>query len=174
MELYIANVTKLDQIFSHYVDDKPGGADGKGGKLIETHIAAGHQILLEGEKSVLEGIIKRYRRYGIIEVKEAVRTRNFSGLMFQWEKEINMDLLNEAVERRHEVEDERSQQIRMIGILGDQQNADRIAKRVGIQDISVTAEIEEKPTAESRARGIKPMRQKLSVDEVNGQRRPNA
>jgi hypothetical protein len=166
MKLYIANVTKQEHVFVYNM-----GEDYEKGKRIELAIPAGHQIFLDDEQVMLEKIVKRYRRYGMIEVKEFDRGQKFSGLMFQWEKEINLDKLKAAVERRHEVEDSRANDMRMVGILGDQSAADRIARQTGLQGIKVTSEIEERTSKENNSRGVRPIRQKLTVDTEGGDRR---
>lgn len=169
MKMYLANVTKQRHVFCYRMDH----SEPEKRKLIELVIEPGHQIMIDEPQAKIESIISHYRNYGLIEVKEATRAQRFSGLMFQF-TEINLDRLNEAVERRKDHEDERSNELRKVGILGDQQAADQIARKVGIPEVRVTSEIEEKQTQADQARGSRLVRQKLTVAEDGERRRANA
>jgi hypothetical protein len=166
--VYIANVSKFTHLFCYRANNQ------KDGKLIELTIERGTQIKLEEEQPVLDAIITRYQRFGMIDVKEVGRVKKFSGLMFQYEKQIDIDKLKEAVERKHDQEDERANEQRMIGVLGDQERAKLVAREVGLPEIKVTSEIEERQSTEGPSQRARQLKQKLSVDETGTRRRANA
>jgi hypothetical protein len=167
--IFVANVSKQRHIFCYHAK-----GDHEKGKLLEFTIERGHQIKIEDTQAVLDKVIERYRRYGLIEVREVGTVKRFSGLIFQAEKPIDIDKLKEAVERQHNAEDERANEMRVVGVLGDQERAKQVAKEVGLPEIKVTSEVEERQSNDGANQTARPIRQKLSVAEDGIRRRANA
>lgn len=164
--VYIANVSKPNHLFCYHAR-----ADHAHGKLIELMINSGTQIKLVEPPEVMEKIINRYQRFGMVEARTVGRVQRFSGLVFQYDHEMNIDQLKEALERKRDIEDEQANDIRQLAVAGDHQRAQEVASEVGLPDIKVTSEVEERKPDNGASQSIRPLKQKLTVDIEGGVRR---
>ena len=152
-QLYIANVSKHNVILPYY---RPGVS-----KLQEPEIKSGSQICIEGEKSELETIIGRFRKFGVIEGNEVGRNPAFSGITYQWSHEFNIERLQEAVDKRGEVEDERAQTQREAMTAATDFQINQAAREVGLPEVKTIVEFEEKQAPNAQG---KPVKQQLKID----------
>lgn len=164
--VYIANVSKPNHLFCYHAR-----ADHAHGKLIELMINSGTQIKLMEPADVLEKVITRYQRFGMVEACNVGRVPRFSGLVFQYDREMNINQLKEAVELKKDLEDELSNDIRQLAVAGDHQRAQEVASEVGLPDIKVTSEVEERKPDNGASQSVRPLKQKLIVDSEGGVRR---
>jgi hypothetical protein len=157
MKLHIANTTPQQHLFQYWVPEVT--------KLQEQLIAPGSQIVLEADKSVLDGILAAHRRYGIVEAREAGRTAKFSGLCFQFDKPIKVDALGVAAERRHDFEGERANEVRTATVAAIHTSINDAARTVGLAKVKTSSEIEERQSPELAAAKGRALKQTLTVDE---------
>lgn len=101
--LYIANLTAQPHEFQYRVPADEGRTLTR--RVQTQKLAPGMQQMIHMETSlaVLEAIVDQHRKYGMVPASEAVRTKNFIGLAFQFDKPINLDQLEYAKDHNQNV-----------------------------------------------------------------------
>ena len=91
MILYVANCSKQIQDFQYWLPETP--------RAHAQIIGIGQQIKIAGSTDVLEGIIEQHRKYGIVNIKEVNRSKEFFGTAYSFDKPIDVDSIMNAIDR---------------------------------------------------------------------------
>jgi hypothetical protein len=153
MRVHIANCSKQPHDFIYWVpeNDRP----------LVRNIPIGGQIALDGSKDVLEGIIGQHRKYGLIDIKEIDRAREFHGIAFSFDKPIVVEQIVHAVEKNDEALQLAGDEVRKAAMIALDENAQTAAAETQTKLLASEAEIIEQPSGPND-RGPK-MSQKLEV-----------
>ena len=161
MRLNIGNATKQNHDFLFRM---PGLA-----KVNVLPIPKGSQVHIEGNREDLDFIIAQHVRYGLIDVKEFGKQKNFAGLVFSFNGTINMDKLAEAREIHNDFIDENAQNIREATTAASAAIIEGEAEHTGAKVGSTTFELEELP--DSRNEGKTRIKQTLIADKSASEKR---
>jgi hypothetical protein len=153
--LYIANCMKQTYEFIYRV---PGEDMQTLRKLNTVTIPPGAQARIHGEASlsVLEAIVEQHRHYGLIPVSEIVRTKEFVGICFSFDKPVPIDQLQYAVEHNDGVLFDRgTQQREDAAIVVDQALEGTIGRAIDQPLRAVEIEVLEDSDAPRLASGLR-------------------
>lgn len=145
-KLYVANATKQNQEFHFWTPEtrRP---------LIQT-ILPGQQVQIwqEAPRDQLEQIIRQHEIYGIKPASELDRNREYVGLVYQLDKPIVSDRIEQALMKNDEVLQEQALQRRKesAASLDDVMTRDSADAGVTLQGLSVEVREEERPGAETQ------------------------
>ena len=149
--LYIANCMKQTYDFAYRI---PGDEFAVHRRLNTVSIPPGAQARIHGEAPmpVLEAIVEQHRAYGIMPVDEIVRTREFVGICFSFDKPVPIDQLQYAIDHNTGVLFDRGEQQRQdAAIVVDQ----ALEGTIGQPMRSVELEVIEEADAPKLASGMR-------------------
>lgn len=111
MKLYVGNCTKQHLDLEYRV---PGEDAVQFRRVKPLRLNAGTQMMIHGEapRPVLDAILDQIRWIGIVPFDDVVRTRDFVGFVFSFDKPIPLDVLQYAFDHNDGVLFERGQQQR--------------------------------------------------------------
>lgn len=111
-KLYIANCTKQAHEFAFRVPAEDNF--GRQPRLATIRIDPGTQQQIMGDEPmvVLQAIVNQHRQYGLVSADEVVRTKEFVGRCYSFDKPVDLDKLNYAFDHNQGVLFERGQQQR--------------------------------------------------------------
>lgn len=144
--LYLANTTKQHHLFNYRLPENS--------QLFQVTIPAGGQVKLPHEDLSIDQlgyVIKQHEQYGLIDQKNIISMRAYTGLCYSIGKEIDMRRVRHAIEKNDEYLNEGAS--KMIGenlAAADKVVADATGGHAGVASL----EIEEKIPASA---GRKPM-----------------
>lgn len=154
--LYIANCTSAVLDFQYRV---PGDDLQMLRRVQMQRIGPGMQqrIHAEAPLAVLEAIVKQHERYGLIPVEEVPRTKGFIGICYSYDKPVDLERFQYAVDHNlgalHDVGDQRrleqaaATQLAIDNTLQDAQRHDASLPRAQLRGVSVeTYEDSDSPT----------------------------
>ena len=90
MKLYVANATKQNHDFQYWLPDAQ--------RPYTRQIPIGQQILIESDTVALERIVEQHILYGITDINDVVRGTQFHGIVFSFDKPINLERLIGAMD----------------------------------------------------------------------------
>jgi hypothetical protein len=110
--LYIANCTKQPHEFTYRVPVEDG--EGLTRRVQVQRIDPGTQQRIHNETAmiVLEMIVDQHIKYGLKPVAEVVRTKDFVGLCYSFDKPVNLDRLGYTFDHNEGVQQEISEERR--------------------------------------------------------------
>jgi hypothetical protein len=116
--LYIANCTKQVHEFCYRVPADDGAAYSR--TVRTQRIDPGTQQLIHTETAlqILEAIVDQHVIYGLLPAAEVVRTKNFVGLCFSFDKPVTMEAIAYALDRNEGVNFDRAEERREINAIG--------------------------------------------------------
>lgn len=125
--LYVANCTNQFYTFSYRIP----ADEGYGKRTHEQVILPGQQmrIYADAPLKVLEAIVEQKRPYGIVHVSEVVRTKQFVGICYEFDKPVDLERFQYAVDHNHGVLVERGEELRQEAAL-----ATNLAINTAVQD----------------------------------------
>lgn len=109
--LYIANCSKQPHEFLYRM---PAEGPAERSRVRSVRIEAGTQQMLVADAApvVLEAIVEQHRQYGLVPVTEVTNARTFVGLCYSFDKPVDLNRLEFAVEHNQGVLLERGEQQR--------------------------------------------------------------
>lgn len=110
-KLFVANTTRQAHDFAYQI---PAEDLSSFKRLSTQRIEAGTQQQIMGEAPlvVLEAIVEQHRRYGIVSAEEAVRTRGFVGLVYSFDRPVDLERMHYALDHNRGVLFEQGEQTR--------------------------------------------------------------
>ena len=106
MKMYVANTTHQVQDFQYRLPDSL--------KIYKQEIRIGGQIAVPGDitRNDVDFIVNQHAMYGLVDVKEIDRTRNFFGLCYSIDKPVDVERVKYAIIHNNEVLVERGKDLR--------------------------------------------------------------
>ena len=143
MELYIANCSKQDFLFTYMLPEIP--------RPFSHKIRAGAQIKLVQSQPEVDAIVKQHQLYGMMEVT-AVK-KGFGGLCYRFNKPINVEAIESGISQSDQENIERADEARKITAVAQDQIISQKAQEMGLKQKSgIEVEVvEEKKNAADTA-----------------------
>ena len=139
MELFIANCSKQDFLFTYMLPENP--------RPFSHKIRAGAQIKLIQDQIQVDAIIKQHQPYGIMEVGKV--NKGFGGLCYRFNKPISVEAIESGISQSDQENIERANEARKITAVAQDQIISQKAQEMGLKQKSgVEVEVvEEKKNA---------------------------
>ena len=139
MELFIANCSKQDFLFTYMLPENP--------RPFSHKIRAGAQIKLVQDQIQVDAIIKQHQPYGIMEVGKV--SKGFGGLCYRFNKPISVEAIESGISQSDQENIERANEARKITAVAQDQIISQKAQEMGLKQKSgVEVEVvEEKKNA---------------------------
>ena len=123
--LFIANCKKQAEDFNYRIPE-----------VVRTYvqnIPAGGQIEVyrDATMDILEGIIEQHRMYGLVNVSEIDRTKEFANLCYQFDKPITQNQIMYGIEHNSDVLEVRGNEMRKKAAVAINNNLERAAEESG-------------------------------------------
>ena len=123
--LFIANTKKQAEDFVYRIPE-----------VVRTYmqsIPAGGQIEVyrDAPMDVLEGIVEQHRIYGLVNVSEIDRTKEFANLCYQFDKPITQNQIMYGIEHNSDVLEVRGNEMRKKAAVAINNNLERAAEESG-------------------------------------------
>jgi len=144
--LYVANATKQNQEFHFWAPDNRR-------PLIQT-ILPGQQVQVwnEAPRDQLEQIVRQHEIYGIKPASELDRNREYVGMVYQFDKPIVSDRIEQALTQNDQALQKQALERRKesAAALDEAMTRDSAEAGVQLQGLSVEVREEERPGAETQ------------------------
>ena len=139
MELYIANCSKQDFLFTYMLPENI--------RPFSHKIRAGAQIRLVQTQLEADTIIKQHQPYGFMEVSHV--KKGFGGLCYRFNKPISVEAIEAGISQSDEENIERANEARKITAVAQDQIISQKAQEMGLkQKAGIEVEVvEEKKNA---------------------------
>ncbi len=124
-KLYIANCKKQAEDFVYRIPEAI--------RTYMQNIPAGGQIEVyrDAPMDILEGIVEQHRMYGLVDVKDIDRTKEFANLCYQFDKPITQNQIMYGIEHNSEVLEVRGNEMRKKAAVAINNNLERAAEESG-------------------------------------------
>jgi len=176
VQLFIANATAQRHAFMYYVPDDDGGRPSRGVLPRTQYIAAGGQEKISGDLSTaqLQAIVDQHQPYGLIDVNEIDRTKEFRGLCYSWDKPVSSARLAQLMTHNIDVLDERGRKMRELAAVSVSNNMETHMQenRMPGELKKVEMEITEVRTDRSDSDETAPQRVRVARENPEGRRGP--
>jgi hypothetical protein len=137
MRLHVANCSKLNHDFIYWVPERP--------RPLTRPIAIGQQIMIEGDKTLLEGIVAQHARYGLVDIKD-LDGKAFHGMAYSFDKPVPVERIIAGIEKNDEALQLAGDEIRKAAVIAADAHALATAQETGARLIESEAEIIEEST----------------------------
>lgn len=156
--LYVANCTMQDHDFIYRVPES--------NKLTLQRIPIGGQIVVLGQRATLAeltGIIEQHKRYGLRDVKEIDQTKDFTGLVYSFDKPVPIEKImhvnaaNADVTERNTREWRKQNAVALSNELRNRHDIGRLRNlQVEVEEERSSSEAQNKEVIEVLQEGIAP------------------
>ena len=163
MRMYIANCTKQNHVFTYRVPDSEETLS----RPRALEIKAGSQIRLPDDlnQSQIDAIVEQYARYGMVELKEIDRKKDFAGLCYNIDCSVNIDTIRVGLSHNDQVLRELGAKMRQEAGVAAFQKAEQIADEAGIGLNSVELSVvEDNPDKNDSTREGDPVAEGVRVN----------
>ena len=126
MELFIANCSKQDFLFTYMLPENP--------RPFSHKIRAGAQIKLVQDQIQVDAIIKQHQPYGIMEVGKV--SKGFGGLCYRFNKPISVEAIESGISQSDQENIERANEARKITAVAQDQIISQKAQEMGLKQKS--------------------------------------
>lgn len=134
MRLYVANCTHQVHDFIYRLPENPAA--------MRQQINIGGQIMVAGDLNSLQvdAVVNQHRRYGLVNVTEIDRTKNFIGVCYSLDKPVQIEKIRVALKHNNEVLTERGRKLRQEAALAVSQAMEDVAPGLSSLEMSVVEE----------------------------------